>query len=88
MKLSPERILGPKSENREYRRPNKELHNLCRSPNIVRVFKSRRLRWAGHVVSMEEGRRAFKILLGKPTEKRTLGRPSRRWENSVRMDLK
>ena len=47
---------------------------LCRSPNIVRVIKSRRLRWAGHVARMEEGRSAFKILTGKPTGKRPLGR--------------
>ena len=58
----------------------KELHSLYRSPNIVRVIKSRRLRWAGHVARMEEGRSAFKILTGKPAGKRPLGRPSRRWE--------
>ena len=58
-----------------------------RSPNIVRVIKSRRLRWAGHVASMEEGRSAFKILTGEPTGKRPLGRPWRRWEDNIRMDL-
>ena len=52
---------------------NEELHSLYRSPNIVRVIKSRRLRWAGHVARMEESRSAFKILTGKPTEKRLLG---------------
>ena len=57
------------------------------SPNIVRVIKSRRLRWAGHVARMEEGRSAFKILAGKPTGKRPLGRPRRRWEDNIRMDL-
>ena len=51
---------------------------MYRSPNIIRVIKSRRLRWAGHVVRMEEGRNAFKILTDKPTEKRPLGRPRRR----------
>ena len=51
------------------------------------MIKSRRLRWAGHVVRMEEGRRAFKILTGKPTGKRPLGRPRRRWEDNIRMDL-
>ena len=56
--------------------------------NIVRVMKSRRLRWAGHVARMEEGRSAFKILTGKPTRKRRLGRPRRRWEDNIRMDLK
>ena len=61
---------------------------MYRSPNIVRVIKSRRLRWAEHVARMEEGRSAFKILTGKPTEKRPLGRPRRRWEDNIRMDLK
>ena len=51
---------------------------MYRSPNIVRVIKSRRLRWAGHVARMEEGRSAFNILTGKPTGKRLLGRPRRR----------
>ena len=66
---------------------NEELHSLYRSPNIVKVIKSKRLRWAGHVARMEEGRSAFKILTGKPTGKRPLGRPRRRWENNIRMDL-
>ena len=60
---------------------------MYRSPNIVRVIKSRRLRWAGHVDRMEEGRSAFKILTGKPTGKRPLGRPGCRWEDNIRMDL-
>ena len=46
------------------------------------------MRWAGHVVRMEEGRNAFKILTGKPAGKRLLGRPRRRWEDNIRMDLK
>ena len=50
-------------------------------------FKSRRLRWAGHVARMEEGRSAFNILTGKPTGKRPLERPRRRWKNNIRMDL-
>ena len=50
-------------------------------------IKSRRLRWAGHVARMEEGRSAFKILTGKPTGKRLLGKPRRRWEDNIRMDL-
>ena len=60
---------------------------MYRSPNIVRVFKSRRLRWEGHVARMEEGRSAFKILTGEPTGKRPLGRPRRRWEDNIRMNL-
>ena len=59
---------------------NEELHSFYRSPNIVREIKSRRLRWAGQVARTEEGTRAFKILTGKPTGKRLLGRPRRRWE--------
>ena len=51
------------------------------------MIKSRRLRWAGHVARMEEGRSAFKILKGKPTGKRPLGRPRRRWEDNIRMNL-
>ena len=67
---------------------NEELHSVYRSPNIVRVIKSRRLRSAGHVARMEESRSAFKILTGKPTGKRPLGRPKRRWQNNIRIDLK
>ena len=54
---------------------------------VVRVIKSRRLRWAGYVARMEEGRSAFKILTGKPTGKRPFGRPRRRWEDNIRMGL-
>ena len=75
------RIFGPKrDENVEWRRlHNEKLHSLYRSPNIVRVIKSRRLRWAEHVAKMKEGRSDFKILTGKPTGKRPLGRPRSRW---------
>jgi hypothetical protein len=61
---------------------------LCHSPNILRVIKSRSLRWAGHLAKMEKGRRAFKILAGKPTRKRSLGIPRRRWDDNIRRDLK
>ena len=56
--------------------------------HLIWVIKSRRLRWPGHVARMEEGRSAFKALIGKPTGKRPLGRPRRRWEDNIRMDLK
>ena len=59
-----------------------------RSPNIVRVIKSRRLRWAGHIARMEEGRSAFKMLTGTPTGKIPLGRPRRRWEGILEWILK
>ena len=68
-------IFGPKrDENGEWRKlHNEKLHSLYRSPNIVRVIKSRRLRWAGHLARIKEGRSAFKILTGKLTGKRTFG---------------
>ena len=52
------------------------------------MIKSRRFRWTGHVAAMEEGRNSFKMLTGKPTGKRPLGRPRCRWENNINMDLK
>ena len=61
---------------------------MYRSPNIVRMIKSRRLRWSGHISRNEEGRSAFKILTGKPAGKRPLGKPRCRWADNVRMDLK
>ena len=74
--------------NGEWRRlHNEELHSLFLSPNTVRVIKSRKLRWAGHVTRMEEGRSAFKMLTGTPTGKRPLERPRRRWEYNIRMNI-
>ena len=86
----PRRIFGPKRDKNGERRRlhNAEFHSLYRSPNIVRVVECRRLRWAGHIARMEEDRASFKILTGKPTGKRPLGRPRRRWEDNIRMDLK
>ena len=78
-------IFGPKrDENGEWRRlHNEKLHSLYRSPNIFRVIKSRRLRWAGHIVRMEGGRSAFKILTGTTTGNRPLGRLRLRWEDNL-----
>ena len=74
-------------ENGEWRRLyNEELHSFYRTPNIVRVIKSTRLRWAGHVARMEEGWNAFEILTGKPTGKRLLGRPRRRCEDNMNLE--
>ena len=67
---------------------SEELNSVYRSPNIVRVIKSRRLRWQGHLARMEESRNAFKMLPCKPTRKRPLGRNRRRWENVIKIDLK
>jgi len=58
---------------------NEELNDLYSSPNIVRVIKSRRMRWAGHVARMGEDRGVYRVLVGKPEGKRPLGRPRRRW---------
>ena len=66
---------------------NEELNNLYTSPNIVRVVKSRRMRWVGHVARMAEGRGVYRILVGKPEGRRSLGRPRRRWEDNIKMDV-
>jgi len=72
----------------EWRRlHNEELNDLYSSPNIVRVIKWRRMRWAVHVVRMGEERGVYRVLVGKPEGRRPLGRPSRRWVDNIRMDL-
>ena len=57
-------------------------------PNIIRSLKSKRLRWARNIARMEESRNAYRVLVGKPGGKRPLGRPRRRWEDNIRMDLR
>jgi len=84
------RIFGPRRNEvtGEWRRlHNKELNDLYCSPNIVRVIKSRRMRWAGHVERMGEERGVCSVLVGKPEGRRPLGRPRRRWVDNIRMDL-
>ena len=84
------RIFGPKKDGvtGEWRKLyNEELNDLYSSCSIVQVIKSRRMRWAGHVARMEEGRGVYKVLVGKPEGKRPLGRPRRRWEDNIKMDL-
>jgi hypothetical protein len=66
---------------------NEELNDLYSSPNIVRVVKSRRMRWVGHVARMGEDRGVHSVLLGKPEGKRPLGRPRQRWDDNIKMDL-
>jgi hypothetical protein len=61
---------------------------LYSSPSIIRIIKSRRMRWAGHVARMGDKRNAYRILVGKPEGKRPLGRPRRRWVDNIKMDLK
>jgi hypothetical protein len=67
---------------------NEELYNLYSSPNIIRMIKSRRLRWAGYVARMGEKRNAYRILVGKPEGKRSLGRPRCRWVDNIKIDLR
>jgi hypothetical protein len=67
---------------------NEELHSLYSLPNIIRVIKSRRMRWVGHVAQMGEKRNEYRILGGKPEEKRPLGRPSCRCVDNNKLDLR
>jgi len=66
---------------------NEELNDLYCSPSIVRVIKTRRMRWAGQVARMGKKRGVYRVLVGKPERKRPLGRPRRRWEDTIKMDL-
>jgi hypothetical protein len=83
-------IFGPKGDEAtgECRRlHNEELNALNSSPNIIRVIKSRRMRWTGHVTRMGKKRGAYRILVGRSEGRRPLGRPRRRWEDNIKMDL-
>jgi hypothetical protein len=85
------RIFGPKRDEvtGEWRKfHNEELHILYSSPNIIRQIKSRIMRWAGHVARMGEERNVYRVLVGKPEGKRPLGKPRRRWEDGIRMNLR
>jgi hypothetical protein len=84
------RISGPKrEEDGSWRkRHNDELYILYSSLNIVRVIKSRRMRWAGHVTCIREGRDVCRILVGRPEGKRPLGKPRRSWDDNIKMDLR
>ena len=83
------RIFGPKrDEIGELRKlHNEELNNLYSSPNIIRVIKSRRMRLAGHAALMGERRGIYRDLIGKSEGLRPLGRPRRRWENNIKMNI-
>jgi len=84
------RVFGPKRDEvtGEWRKlHNEELGDVYSLSNIVRVVKSRRMRWAGHVACMGERRGVHRVIVGKPEGKRPLGRPRRRWEDNIKMDL-
>jgi hypothetical protein len=85
------RIFGPKRDvvTGDWRKlHNEELHNLYSSPSIIRMIKSGRMRWAGHVAQIGEKMNAYRILVGKPEGKRPLGRPTHRWVSNIKMDLR
>jgi hypothetical protein len=85
------RIFGPKRDEvtGEWRKLHSgELHILYSSPDVIRQIKSKRMRWAGHVARMGEGRNVYRVLVGKPEGKRPLGRPRRRWEDGIELDVR
>jgi hypothetical protein len=84
------KIFGPKREKDGSWRKlhNDELHSLYSSPNIARVIKSRRSRWAGHVARMGEWGDVDRVLVGRPESRRPLGRPRRRWENNIKLGFR
>jgi hypothetical protein len=83
------RIFGPKRDGvmGGWRKlHNEELHNLYSLPSVIRIIKSRRMRWVGHV-RMGEKRNVYRLLVGKPEGKRPLGRLRRKWTDNIKMDL-
>jgi hypothetical protein len=86
----PRGIFGPKRDEvtGEWRKlHNEELRDLYSSASIIRIIKSRRMRWAGHVARMREKRNTYMLFVGKPQGKSLLGRPRRKWVYNIRMDL-
>jgi hypothetical protein len=84
-------IFGPKRDEvtGQWRKLHSvELHNLYSSPDVIRQIKSRRMRWAGRVACMGEGRNVYRVLVGRPEGNRPLGRPRSRWKNGIKMDLR
>jgi hypothetical protein len=84
------RIFGPKGDEVTgvwIKLHNEERRDLYSSPNIIKIIKSRRMGWTGHVARMVEKRNAYRLFVGKPEGKRPLGRPRRRWVDNIRMDL-
>jgi hypothetical protein len=85
------RIFGPRRDEvtGDWRKlHNEEPHNLYSSPNLIRMIKSRRMAWAGHVERMGATRNTYRILVSQPEEKRPIGRPRRRWVDHIKMDLR
>jgi hypothetical protein len=84
------RSFGPKRDEEPggwRKRHTEDVHDLYSSPSIIRIIKSRRMRWAGHVARMEERRNVYRLVVGKPEGKRSLGRPRRRWVDNIKVDL-
>jgi hypothetical protein len=84
------RIFGQKRDEvtGEWRKlHNEELHDLYSSPSLIRIIRSRRMRWAGHIAQMGEKINEYRLLVGKPMGKVPLGRPRRRCVDNIKMDL-
>jgi hypothetical protein len=84
------KVFGPKRDEvtGDWRKlHNEKLHYLYSSPNIIRMIKSRRMRWTKHVAQMRETRNAYRIFVGKSEGKRPLGRPRRKWVDNIKIDL-